>query len=114
MLYLDYKPDALEPPTGDAAAKRARVVVRAMAIRMDMSQEVVLQIGRAVWEDDNLHFVWLLWMNRVFWGVDLGDDEDGGDGDAPAPDTPPPPSGSGPGVGLHLTLEPAPKKTGGA
>ena len=118
VLYLDYKADLQEPPAGDAAAARARIVVSAMAIRTEMPQEVLLQIGRAVWEDDNLHFVWLLWMNRVFW-VNPGDDDGDGpppppDGTTPPPDGPPsPPGGSAPAVGLSLSVEPPPKTPGG-
>jgi hypothetical protein len=82
VLYLDYRPTLKQAPADDQKAARARGVLAALAIRMEMSPDVLLQIGRALWEDDNVHFVWLLWMNRVFWDLDLdaaGDDDGGAD-----------------------------------
>jgi hypothetical protein len=78
VLYLDYDPN---PPTAQMsdANIRAKAIVPALSTRMELPQEVLLSIGRAMWEDDNLHFVWLLWMNRVFWDNE-SDDEVGSGG----------------------------------
>ena len=76
VLYQDFDPKATGDTSAAVEAARANVIVHALAVRMELPQEVLLSIGRAMMDDDNVRFVWLLWMNRLYWDHDEEPDSD--------------------------------------